>query len=47
MVGNDLEGAVAVMDWLSYVPPRRGAPLPVLRAPGGRRLVDPVARKAE
>ena len=30
-VRNDLEGVAAMLQWLSYVPERRGAPLPITR----------------
>ncbi|KAK1431271.1 hypothetical protein QVD17_07727 [Tagetes erecta] len=40
-VSDDLEGALAILNWLSFVPPYVGGPLPVL-AP-----VDPVDRPVE
>eukprot|EP00743_Colponemidia_sp_Colp-15_P007010 GILK01007565.1.p1 GENE.GILK01007565.1~~GILK01007565.1.p1 ORF type:complete len:1949 (+),score=411.99 GILK01007565.1:702-5849(+) len=31
-VKNDLEGVASIIDWLSYIPARKGAPLPVLQS---------------
>ena len=39
---NDLEGADRILEWLSFVPLRRGGPLPVLR-----NALDRVERKVE
>lgn len=40
-VPDDFQGVLRALQWLAYVPPKRGAPLPSLRAP---LLEDPVGR---
>lgn len=40
-VANDLDGCLAIVQWLSYVPSSRGAPLPILPSS------DPIHRQPE
>ncbi|KAL6044996.1 acetyl-CoA carboxylase [Balamuthia mandrillaris] len=37
-VNDELKGVAAILDWLSYIPPQKGAPLPILQT------YDPVDR---
>jgi acetyl-CoA carboxylase/biotin carboxylase 1 len=43
-VDNDLQGVEAMLRWLSYVPAKKGAPLPILRMQN-KKLLDPIERK--
>lgn len=40
-VADDFTGVIRALQWLAYVPPKRGSPLPALRGP---LLGDPVGR---